>query len=283
MKKIGNRIIITIMLVMSIMIGAYNTTFAAENMIPNYEVKLLLDSDEVLNSDNLFKKDYRNIFETGKSYKTIGVLFIDTEDLMFNQQGWINRIRIKENSDTFDLTYKKRYSVLNGDVTGALNIANSEGFDITDTNYEAQVDWGYNNMTLSLSCEKEESNNGYAELELPSKSEAISILKDHMPGKLEDWMSDNWGKDTIENGKKFGPIYYMKYSGTFDGRAVDIEIWPIENQSMNAITYITEISFKSDSFEDASMGRAALITYLDSLGILEHCDSLKTQLILNNY
>ena len=32
-----------------------------------YEViTLLLDSAKVLNSDNLFKKDYRNLFDTGK-------------------------------------------------------------------------------------------------------------------------------------------------------------------------------------------------------------------------
>lgn len=53
--------------------------FAEENMIPDYEVKLLLDSDQVLNSDYELKKTYREVFDTGKSYKTIVVAYADTD------------------------------------------------------------------------------------------------------------------------------------------------------------------------------------------------------------
>ena len=121
-------------------------------------------------------------------YEVITVLYIDTEDYDFNAEGWINRIRIKENSSAFELTYKKRYSIQNQNVNSALSLANTQGFDITDTNYDAQVDWGYQNMTLSLSCKKEKSNSGYDELELPKKTKAIEMLKEEMPGKLEDWV-----------------------------------------------------------------------------------------------
>lgn len=255
---------------------------AAQNIVPDYEVKLLLDSAKVLNSDNLFKKDYRNLFNTGKDYETIGVLYIDTEDYDFNAEGWINRIRIKENSSAFELTYKKRYSIQNQNVNSALSLANTQGFDITDTNYDAQVDWGYQNMTLSLSCKKEKSNSGYDELELPKKTKGIEMLKEEMPGKLEDWVYNNWGKDTIDNGKKYGAVYYSKYSGSFNGIDVDIEIWPISNKTTGTVELVTEISFKQDSFGEASYYRNQLISYLDSLGILLHYDSLKTQKILNN-
>lgn len=132
-----------------------NTAYAKENMVPDYEMKFLLDSGKVLNDDYKLDSEYRDFFDTGKKYETVGVLYLETEDYDFSNEGWYNRIRIKEDSDKFDLTYKKRYSIENGDIEAALTKANEEGFDISDTNYEAQVDWGYNKMTLSLSNKKQ--------------------------------------------------------------------------------------------------------------------------------
>ena len=48
---------------------------AAQNIVPDYEVKLLLDSPKVLNSDNLFKKDYRNLFDTGNRITSYNVCY----------------------------------------------------------------------------------------------------------------------------------------------------------------------------------------------------------------
>lgn len=256
---------------------------AKENMVPDYEVKLLLDSNKVLNNEMLLNEEFRSEFDISSKYSTVGVLYVDTPDLKFNQVGWQNRIKIKENSSDFELTYKKRYSVVNNALEGMLDLANSEGFDISDTNYDAQVDWGYNNMTLSIACEKKVSNSGYEELELPKSSEAISILKNKIPGKLENWNSKNWGKDTLEDGKKYGPVYYKKVKGTFEGCSFDVEIWPVTMAKDQSVEYITELSFKADDAQYAGKIREDLIEYLDSLGVLLHKDSLKTQLILNNY
>ena len=71
---------------------APHTVYAAENMVPTYEVKFLLDSDQVLNKDQRLKKEYRNYFETSSDYLTMGILYLDTETQDFNSQGWINRI-----------------------------------------------------------------------------------------------------------------------------------------------------------------------------------------------
>lgn len=252
--------------------------YAAKNLVPDYEVKLLLDSTEVLNSDNLLKKNFRENFDIGKSYDEASVLYVDTSDLLFNQAGWNNRIRIKEDSNKFELTYKRRYAISNSDITSALNKANSDGFDINDTDYEAQVDWGYNKMTLSLSYGEKKSNSGYKDLKLPGKDKSISMLKDNMPDELE-----SLGKKEFKNGKVFGPITYLKYKGSYENTDVDIEIWPIYNEDNDEIEYITELSFKSDSYNTAASVRSDLIKYLDSLGVLLHRDSLKTQMILNNY
>lgn len=258
-------------------------SYAAENMIPTYEVKFMLDSEQVLNSDHLLKKTYRNLFETGSNYETVGVLYLETKNRDFGAQGWINRIRIKEGASDFELAYKKRYKVTDHNLDEALSTANTEGFDITDTNYLAEVDWGYSNMTLSLTREKSKTNSDYNDMELPKKDAAIKMIKDEMPGKEKDWLYDGWGKELIEVAKKAGPVYYQKYKGTYDGKKVVVEIWPIENQSTKETTYITEMSFKAVTYEEAQRRRIDLMNYLDGMGILCHKDSLKTQLIIDAY
>lgn len=278
-KTVG-MLLLTVMLAVNR--GPY-TVHAGKNMTPTYEVKFLLDSNQVLNSDHLLKKEYRNYFETGSDYLTMGILYLDTEMQDFNNQGWINRIRVKEGKSDFELTYKKRYSIQNGNIEEALTLANQEGFDATDTNYSAEIDWGYSKMTLSLSCKKEKSNTDYDDLELPKKNAAIDMMKDKMPGKEEDWLYENWGKDTIENAKKAGPVYCYRYEGDYDGTDIDIEIMPIENQASGEITYVTEASFKSDDYREASEIRENMMNDLDELGILKHEDSLKTQMILDAY
>lgn len=259
------------------------TAYAAENVVPTYEVKFLLDSDQVLNKDHRLKKEYRDYFDTSSDYLTMGILYLDTETQDFNNQGWINRIRVKEGKSDFELTYKKRYPMQDGKIEEALTLANQEGFDKTDTNYSAEIDWGYSKMTLSLSCKKEKSNKGYNDLELPKKNAAIDMIKDRMPGKEEDWLYKNWGKETINDAKKAGPVYCYRYEGKYEGTDIDIEIMPIENQSSGEITYITEVSFKEDDYNGANELRSSLMDDLDELGILEHEDSLKTQMILDAY
>lgn len=282
-KKFRKLVVFVCVIMISAVFALDTTVYAKENMNPGYEVKFLLDSEQVLNSDKLLKKTYRNMFETGSDYSTIGVLYLETEERDFGNQGWVNRIRIKEDASEFELTYKKRYAIENGNVEEALNLANQEGFDISDTNYEAEVDWGYSKMTLSLSCNKTKSNKGYDELELPKKKEAISIIKDKMPGKEDDWLYDSWGTSTISSAKKAGPLYYTKYTGEYNNYKVVIEIWPIEDQTTGEVTYITELSFKEDDYQNAARMRSDLMSYLEEAGILLHEDSLKTQTIMDAY
>lgn len=60
-----------------------NTAYAKENMVPDYEMKFLLDSGKVLNDDYELNNEYRDFFDTGKKYGTIGVLYLETEDYNF--------------------------------------------------------------------------------------------------------------------------------------------------------------------------------------------------------
>jgi len=260
------------------------TIMAASNMsISTYEVKYLLDSSKVLNSAKNLDSTYRNLFQTGSDYTTTNVMYLDTKDRDFNQEGWINRIRVKEDANEFELIFKKRYPVSGTDIKGALTTAKEEGFTSSDTNYTAEIDWGYSKMTLSIKCEKTKSNKDYKDLELPSKSEAIKIIKDKMPGKEEHWGYNNWGTDKIDNASKVGPLKYKKYKGTCNGIKVVIEIWPVKNSLTGITNYITELSFKTTSYDTASSLRSSFMNYLDKEGILIHEDSLKTQTVMDAY
>ena len=43
-----------------------NTAYAKENMVPDYEMKFLLDSNKVLNNAHELNSKYRDFLDTGK-------------------------------------------------------------------------------------------------------------------------------------------------------------------------------------------------------------------------
>ena len=74
---------------------------------------------------------------------------------------------------------------MNGDINAALSLANQEGFDASDDNYEAEIDWGYGKQTLSFSNTKKISTNTTGTT-LPSEQGALALLLDKLPGKLKN-------------------------------------------------------------------------------------------------
>lgn len=255
----------------------------ADNMIPDYEVKALLDSSIVLGADKKLSSEFISKFNVTTEPRLIKIQYLETNDKDFNAEGWINRIRIKDGKTSFELTYKKRYRVENGDIKAALDLANEKGFDINETSYEPQVDWGYNQMTLSMSNNKSTKNTGYDALELPDQNATIGFLLDKIPGKLDKWVKKNWGTETMQRSRIYGPVLCSKYKGLFEDKEIDIEVWPIKAENGIDTEYITELSFKEDEYLVAQDLRARIYAFLDEEGILLHKDSLKTQMVLNRY
>ncbi|AJS61009.1 hypothetical protein [Paenibacillus sp. IHBB 10380] len=252
------------------------------NMVPSYEVKLLLDSTQVLDGNHSLTPAIQSEFSLS-SPKQVNVEYFDTNNLNLDAQGWNVRFRKKENKDNYELNYKKRYAIQNEDIQAALTLANSEGFDITDDNYEAEVDWGYGKQTLSISLDKKVSTSLNGALGLPSEAVARGMLLDKLPGKLKDWSSSNWGKTQLQNSRAYGPVLASKYEGSWNGLEVDVEIWPIRDAAGTGVERIVEISFKTADYNDASTNRTALINSLNDKGWLVPADGLKTQLMLNRY
>ena len=154
-------------------------------------------------------------------------------------------------------------------------------FSAADTNYEAEVDWGYGKQTLSFSNDKEESTS--KGLNLPNESEALNLLVSKIPGKLDKTNAPGWGTAKLLQAYAHGPILVSRYSGTFEGLETDIEVWPIIGSNGSGTEYVVEISFKTDDYQTAASKRTNLMNLLNNKGWLVPADSLKTNLVLERY
>ncbi|MGC5775526.1 CYTH domain-containing protein [Paenibacillus pabuli] len=255
---------------------------AAANAVPAYEVKFLAKPELVLNTDGTPRSEVIQTLGLSSTARNISAEYFDTNSLKLNQAGWDVRFRKKDDKNNYELTYKKRYPVINGDVNAALTLANQEGFDASDDNYEAEIDWGYGKQTLSFSNTKKVDTQA-AGVQLPSQQEALSMLLDKLPGKLKNWSSSNWGKQQLTASRAYGPVTFQRYEGTWNGQELTLEVWPIRNAAGTGIENIVEISFKTTDATAVSGLRTQLMQVLENKNWLIPADGLKTQLILERY
>ena len=255
---------------------------AAANAVPSYEVKFLADPALVLNENGTPSTDVLNTFGLGANAQAIRVEYFDTDQLDLNDEGWNVRFRKKEDKPNYELTYKKRYPILNGDVQAALTLANKEGFDSSDDNYDAEIDWGYSKQTLSFSNTKKVDTKDKGAV-LPSEAKALDMLLDKLPGKLKNWSSSNWGKKRLNDSRAYGPLTFDRYEGIWNGQEMTLEVWPVRNEAGTGIEHIVEVSFKTDDLAIAAEMRQELLDELDTQGWLIPADGLKTQQILERY
>lgn len=252
---------------------------------PNYEVKLFLDPNVVLNSDNDLKSSVRDYFGMPSTKTKMSIQYLDTDTLEINEEGWNTRVRKMEDfsDEEFEVTYKKRYPITNGDIDAALTQAALDGFDADENDYEAQVDWGYSKQTLSFSNSKMVTENGYNGVELPTKSDSLTMAINQAPGKFENWLYLNWGIDKLENANKYGPVDAKRWIGTWQGEKMYIEVWEIIESNGTGYDYIVEASFKTDLRTDATTRKVQLQNTLTEKGWFSPTDELKTQMILQRY
>jgi len=253
-------------------------------MSPDYEVKLLLDPAAVLGSDHKLTSTVLSTFGMPSSVTKMNVQFLDTDSKEIYMAGWSPRIRKIEDEDDFELTYKKRYAITGGDINAELTRANHDGFDAGDTRYEAQVDWGYEKQTLSISRKKSASDDGYPKMDLPGTNDSRAMLINKALDKFNDWMSNkNWGTGALARSRIFGPILAKRSIGKWSGLELFIEVWPIRDAARTGTEYIVEASFKTTIHTTAATERDSLATYLEGKGWLLKRDSLRTQLIMERY
>ncbi|MFC9588440.1 hypothetical protein ACFTUC_01275 [Streptomyces sp. NPDC056944] len=256
--------------------------YAAGNAVPTYEVKINLTA-AALDAGFAPSTAVKSAFGITGSAKARSYSYYDTDALALDAQGWSVRLRHKGGS-SFEETYKKRFPVTNGDIDAALTTANAAGFDSGDTNYDAEVDWGYAKQTLSFSNEKSHSASGYSGTALPTSTTGRTWLVNDIPGKLQDWNTTGWGKTTLQASRAHGPVTAKVYGGAW-GPSDDasIEVLPVVGANGTGTEYVVELSFKTDSYADAADLHADAIAVAEANGWLYHGDILKTQLILDRY
>ena len=249
------------------------------------EVHFLLDSDAVLDEDHKLKKEIRSEFDTGKKIKKFGVVYYDGTDRGFEREGWINRIRMQEGKADkgFELTYKKRYPVSGTDVDEAVRRAREEGFDLFGESWEAQVEWGFSSMTLSISLKEDVDSGGRESIAYLTPNEGRYMLEQHIPVEERDWGTVQWGNEALESAQMAGPVFFDRYNGKFGGSKVQIEVWEIPDSESGESLFITEISLTAEDCETAAGVREELAEKLEELGILTEEDSLKTRKVLDAF
>ena len=175
----------------------------------------MLDSDLVLDGNHLLKQEYLDLFEVDDSYKTFSLAYYETQERDFFQEGWINRLRLKYEEDAekdFKLTYKKRYSVPENDLTAAVHLAETEGFDLLSGLWEPQIDWGYTGMTLSLSAEAAVPTGGKKTIADLNPEDGFAMMLENMPEQEQDWKGEHRGSDLFESAVMVGPIFFNRYT-----------------------------------------------------------------------
>ncbi|OCK94959.1 uncharacterized protein K441DRAFT_686969 [Cenococcum geophilum 1.58] len=264
----------------------------ASNMVPDYEVKLLMKPSAVLGHDNKLKDMVLSTFSMPASVTKMNVQFLDTDTKDIYDNHWSPRIRKMEGASEFELTYKRRYPIsdepndpdgsIEDNIDAVLTTAKNEGFDST-TNYDAQVELGYRKQTLSISHDESYPDSGFSAMDLPLERVSREILINKAPKKFKNWLNENWGTGKLAISRIYGPILAKRSKGNWDGIKLYIEVWPIKNNTGTGIEYIVEASFKTASRTTALEKHNKLAAYLQSKDWLLAQDSLKTSLIMERY
>ena len=252
------------------------------------EVKFLLDPEKVLDEGQHLRQEWEQAFGITEEWRPVDVMYLETPDRDFQQEGWINRLRWKSGKKKAERTYKKRYPVTDMDIAAACETAEKDGFRISGKGtepdgkkgFEAQLDWGYEEMNLSFNLDSNAALKGHESLASVTGAEAKDFMKSAMPEEEADWKESRWGIEMIDRSKIAGPVRFLRARGTLRDMEITVEIWPVDEKKGSCIV---ELSFKEKDFQAASDLRAELTAYFDEQEILLHKDSLKTKEILDDW
>ena len=252
--------------------------------IDSYEVKFLLDPQKALADNHMLTEEIQRQFRVEEECTAIDVIYLETADRAFDREGWVNRIRWKRGKKKPEHTCKKRYTVAGmepEDILMALENAVSDGMEVLSDDCSAEIDWGYSQMTLSLTWESSVKYKDYQSLRQFSTEDAIAYFAASMPEEEIDWKRKGWGRETLARAQKAGIATFLRYKGAWEGTSVTFDTVAIPGNG--AGEYIVELSFKADDYAQAAEIRRRLTVFLDTAGILRKADFLKTQRILDAY
>lgn len=248
---------------------------AAKPASPGVEVKFFLDASLTLDANNQPTRDVLAAFQATGSPVTIKMQFLDGPGLEL--AGWNVRFRTVQGKGKMELTYKRRYPVPSG-LDAALARAERDGFDAGERDYEAELEWGYQQETLTFSKERTEAS---ANPILPSLASARTLAVSEMPGKLQRFGPNGWAKGILSGASIYGPVEGRRWTGRHLDDDISIEVWTLPGACGAGTERIVEVSFKKTQRSDKAVEkREAFLELLEKKGWLLPRDVLKTALIL---
>jgi hypothetical protein len=252
-------------------------------LVPNYEVKLLLEPCKVLEAVNKLTNAVQAEFSIQPGAKDMTIQFVDTKDRDIYTSGWSLRIRRTGSANKFELTYKKRYPLGGGfkttgetNIGAALMVAAQDGFD-SSTSFDAQVEVGHQNLTLSISRDKKVPATGILGMTLPPLGASRDFLVAEAPTEFKS--TSHLASPII-----YGPVLATRFEGIWKGFKLFVEVWLIrKSKTASTLEPIVEASFKTADRSEALDGRTKLADLLQSKGWFLAGESLRTKLIMERY
>jgi len=257
--------------------------------VPNYEVKLFLDPVKVLDVEFKPTKKIDRALDLKNSNRKIAMQFLDAarsapdKPSLLQGAGWNVRVRRFEDSDKLELTYKRRYDIEPGKLAHALATASADGFHANESDYAAQVEWGFTKETLSFTRKKEFKAKHTAELALPSEAELQLLAIQEIPGKLDRAQAPGWARGILTTGHVYGPVLGKRWAGDWQGPELSFEVWLVRAEAGAGYEPVVELSFKANALADANGFREKLLSFTRDEGWLLERDVLKTAMILQRY
>lgn len=251
-----------------------------------YQVKLLVDPDQVLDADGLPTAAAAAALSLGAPGRVEVAQYMDDAGQSLNDQGWIVRIRRHDDENRIRLAYKARFDI-DGDgadpaaVRRVMDRANSRNFGAGDDNYAVQVNLSHTRATLDFANKKCCPVPGLAPGELPGLDACRALVLDRLPGKLARWAGkpDGWAEAVTASSRLHGPVRQANYPGRMLDHAMETQVSRLRTPS-GELTWFTEITAKARTLREAAELRSDLMGKLRAEGWLLERDAFKTDLLL---
>jgi hypothetical protein len=251
--------------------------------VPDFEVKLFLDPAKVLDVEFKPTRAAERTLGLQDSNRKIAMLFLDGRPALLDPEGWNVRVRKFEGEEKFELSYKRRYRIEPGKLPDALAAAATDGFHAQESDYRAQVEWGFERQRLSFTRKKDFRVKGLGGMNLPTVEEVRKVALEGLPGKLDRQKQPGWARGVLTAGHLYGPVLGKRWTGDWQGPDLSFEVWLIKTGPGPGYEPVVELSFKEAKQAKAADYRDKLRDFVRDQQWLIGNDVLKTKMILERY
>ncbi len=199
---------------------------------PAVEIKYNLDP-------TVFSKQQIKATFSAKEEDRVKVYFFDTAERTFFANDSIQRLRVYEGKDTYDITYKKRLQQLS--LVEAIEELESHGFTGSESNYKFEIDSKNGQDPLSVSRKEKIKTTKNISYNVVDEKAAIKAVQENVPKKIENWDPKNWFKTTLQASQMTDPANVQTYTGVYQGIDAEIEYWEYHGNTMVELSTKTSV------------------------------------------